>query len=404
MVAELLDYSTPVPERVLIAGLSARAVAESAARAGYAVTALDAFGDLDQHPAVRALAVERDFGRSFSPHHLAMAARSLDAAAVVYLSSFENHPGALVRLGAGRQLWGNPPEAVRRVRNPRLLTTALRRRGLSAPDCHLTPDLLRHGSAPFLLKPLASGGGHRIRPWSAGTPIPRGCYIQAVVSGTPASIVFAAAGGRAVPLGVSRQLIGEAAFGSDGFKYCGSILAAAGDAQFAMDHALVARACELGQAVAAEFGLVGVNGVDFVARDGVPFAVEVNPRWSASMELVERAYGLSVFAAHAASCTNGRLPAFDLQRARERPGAVGKAVVFARRDVTIGDTRPWLEDDTVRDVPREGERIRAGRPVCTVFATGADGAACRANLVVRAERVYNRLTAWDRPSVTPPAW
>jgi hypothetical protein len=42
-------------------------------------------------------------------------------------------------------------------------------------------------------------------------------------------------------------------------------------------------------------------------------------------------------------------------------GAVGKAVVFARRDVTIGDTERWLADATVRDVPHPGERIRAGR-------------------------------------------
>ena len=40
--------------RLLIAGISTRAAAESAARAGFEVTAIDAFGDLDQHPGVRA--------------------------------------------------------------------------------------------------------------------------------------------------------------------------------------------------------------------------------------------------------------------------------------------------------------------------------------------------------------
>ena len=85
--------------------------------------------------------------------------------------------------------------------------------------------------------------------------------------------------------------------------------------------------------------MVGVNGIDFVARDASLYAIEVNPRWSASMELVERAYGLSMFGAHAAACTAGALPAFDLARARRRAGAIGKAVVFARRDVVTGDTR-----------------------------------------------------------------
>ena len=105
-------------------------------------------------------------------------------------------------------------------------------------------------------------------------------------------------------------------------------------------------ASALASAVTEEFGLVGVNGIDFVVRDGVPYAIEVNPRWCASMELVERAYGFSVFDAHASACTAGALPDFDL---REPPGAgwkgpaaFGKAVVYARRDVAVGDTRAWL--------------------------------------------------------------
>ena len=46
---------------VLVAGLSTRAAAESAGRAGFRVTAIDAFGDLDQHPTVAALKLERKF-------------------------------------------------------------------------------------------------------------------------------------------------------------------------------------------------------------------------------------------------------------------------------------------------------------------------------------------------------
>jgi predicted ATP-grasp superfamily ATP-dependent carboligase len=75
---------------------------------------------------------------------------------------------------------------------------------------------------------------------------------------------------------------------------------------------------------------------------------------------------------------------------------VGKAIVFARRDVVAGDTRDWLGDATVRDVPWPGERILRDRPVCTVFAEGRDAAACHAALVRRAERIYEQLAAWER--------
>jgi len=92
-----------------------------------------------------------------------------------------------------------------------------------------------------------------------------------------------------------------------------------------------------------------------------------------------------------------------LIRGRPEKGAVGKAVVFARRDVTVGETRTWLEEGLkdglgarIRDVPRPGERIRAGRPVCTVFAAGHDGETCHAALVRRAESVYAQLVTWER--------
>ena len=201
------------------------------------------------------------------------------------------------------------------------------------------------------------------------------------MDGTPGSVVFVAAGGHVVPLGITRQLVGEHAFGAEGYRYCGNILEVASDGAPAREAALaplVDRAFALATVVAEEFGLVGVNGIDFITRDGAPCAIEVNPRWCASMELVERAYDLSVFAAHASACASGRLPEFDLVRARRGARAVGKAILYARRDVVVDDTETWrTKDDEVRDIPRAGEHISAGRPVCTVFATGRDAATAR---------------------------
>jgi predicted ATP-grasp superfamily ATP-dependent carboligase len=376
--------------RVLIVGVSARAAAESAARAGFAVTAIDAFGDLDQHPSVQAHPLEGNF----SPDAASRLAATIESEAVAYLANYENHPDAVVRLAQGRALWGNAPDVLERVRDPLLLTQRLRRRGFAVPEVSVESQIPNPKSLDsvlkWLVKPRASGGGHRVRLWRRGSRVPRGCYLQEFIEGTPGSVVFVAAGGRAVPLGVSRQLIGEEPFGASGYRYCGNMLVAAGE-----DDAVVAAACALAGAVCEEFGLVGVNGIDFVAKQSVPYAIEVNPRWCASMELVERAFGLSVFGAHAAACRDGLLPDFDLASARRMIGVVGKAVVFARHDVVVGDTRAWLAEGTsgdVRDVPHPGARIGAGRPVCTVFATARDEAECHASLVRQAERVYTQLT------------
>jgi uncharacterized protein len=400
------------PVNLVIAGVSTRAAAESAARAGFAVTAIDAFGDLDHHPSVKVLALTH----TFTARTAALAAQSIDCDAVVYLSNFENHPNAISALAQGHTVWGNSPAIVRRVRDPLMLAAALRGRGFSVPQVRLKPDTTYVDDGGFsrtmiddkirlkpdptftgrwLVKPLASGGGQRIQLWDRATIPPRGCYLQEFIDGPSGSVVFVAAGGRAVPLGISRQLVGEPAFGAEGYRYCGSILAAAEDPQFEHESALMDAASALARAVAEEFDLIGVNGIDFVGRAGIPYPIEVNPRWCASMELVERAYGLSVFEAHASACAAGLLQEFDVVAARRQRGAVGKAVVYARQDVTVGETRTWLtEFENIHDIPQPGSRIPLGAPVCTIFADGRDGLTCHDALVQCAGRVYAHLEAW----------
>jgi predicted ATP-grasp superfamily ATP-dependent carboligase len=381
---------------VLIAGVSTRAAAESAAAAGFAVTAIDGFGDLDQHPTVRVISL----GADFTPRRAARAAASIECDAAVYLASFENHPGAIDALDAHCVLWGNSAEVVRRVRDPLILADVLRRRGFAVPDVRLADDA--EGQAVpadvdgqrWLVKPIASGGGTRIHPWRHSAPPPGRYYRQEFIDGPAGSVAFVAAGNRAIPLGISRQIVGDDLFGATGYQYCGSILGSAGDPQFARDETLAAAADALAQAVCEEFGLVGLNGIDFIARDGVPHTIEVNPRWSASMELAERAYGVSILGVHAAACSRGALPDFDVATARRRAGAIGKAIVFARGDLVVGDTSAWRDTDAVRDIPHRGDRIIGGHPVCTVFAAAADAAACHDALAARAARVYSWLDAW----------
>jgi len=360
-------------------------MAESAALAGHAVWSLDAFGDLDQHPGVRALSLPRDVGVPFTVGAVVRAAESIESDVVAYLSPFENHPGAVERLARGRTLWGNGASVLRRVREPGMVSRAA---SVSNSD-------------RWLAKPRASGGGHGIEWWSPGSPVPPGSHVEPFIDGEPGSIIFVAAGRDLTPLGLTRQLVGDVSFGATGFRYCGSILLVIPSRQ-ASDRdrpdrglcQLLDSAVNVARRVVAEFDLVGVNCIDFIARDDVAIPIEINPRWSASMELVERAHGISVFGVHAAACARGELPTFDLAHAHSGTTVSGKAILFARHDVTCGDTTAWLGDDSVRDVPHPGEHIPIGRPVCTIFATGAHADGCYAGLVARANRVYETLESW----------
>ncbi|MGH7703459.1 MAG: ATP-grasp domain-containing protein [Gemmatimonadales bacterium] len=358
--------------------------------------ALDAYGDLDQQRLAKSVSLRRDLGLRYTAGTIARVSRRFECDGVVYLSGLENHPEAVRQLAEGRRLWGNPPEVLRLVRRPEVLAHALRRRGFVVPALGPTsPVGARSRSHRWLLKPRRSGGGHGIGSWTEGRRVPRSDYVQERISGVPGSVIFAADGARAIPIGFSRQLVGDRSFGVSGFRYAGSILAGATDPQLPEHDRLYARAVALAQVVTEEFHLVGVNGLDFIARDGVPYPLEVNPRYSASMELAERAYGLPIFALHMQSVA-GALPAIDHFALRRTPGAFGKAVVYARRTLVLGDTAHWLDDDRVRDVPHPGERIGAGQPICTVFASGPDSASCYAGLRAQAARIYRELATARR--------
>ena len=380
--------------RVLVAGVSTRAAAASAAEAGYDVVAIDGYADRDQHQRVHALSLPRDAGVPFSAAAAAAAARQFDTDAAAYLSNFENDLDAVAVLGTSRSLWGNPHDVLRRARDPFIVARLFDDHGIPTARVRTHPGE-PNDPTHWLHKPLASGGGHGIRPWTTGA-VGRRHYLQERIDGTAGSVVFVAAEGRAVTMGISRQLIGDARFGVSGYRYCGNILAPASQHLVWGGDTLTAAVDRLAAIAAAELLLVGVNGIDFVARDEIPYPIEINPRWTASMELIERACGVNVFAAHAMACSARRLP--DAMPAV--PGAVGKAVVFARADSVVGDTDAWLADPDIRDVPHSGHVARAGTPVCSVFAAAPDAAECELELVRRAERIYRDLEDWSRTLAT----
>jgi uncharacterized protein len=368
---------------VLVVGVTTRALAISAARAGYRVSAIDAFGDMDLRAVAEVIGLDRVGVRQFDPDFAAELGASVAADFVAYTSNLENHPAAVSRLGRSGRLLGNPPEVLLRVRNPIELTRALRRAGFQVPRARVSAPVRERRGIRWLLKSRRSGGGHGVSLWRSGSRISRSQYLQERISGIPGSIVFAADGRDAVALGLSRQLVGRPGFGAGRFRYCGNLLASAAQPLFPRQRQLEETAVRLMKVVSREFRLVGLNGIDFIARRGVPYPIEVNPRYSASMELVEAAHGISLFQVHADAC-GGCLPP-----SLPKPAAVhGKAVVFARRDLRVGATSGWLSQPAYADIPHPGEAIASGRPICTLRAVASKSDVCLRLLEAGAARVY----------------
>jgi len=370
------------PGSVLIVGVSTRALAESASRAGYSCVSVDAFGDLDQKSRAENVGLSRDLGRRYSAAAAVAIGRRSAAASAAYVANLENHPAAVRRLALGRHLLGNTPATLVRARDPVAVAEVVQRAGGRVP-LTLLPGQARQALAGvrWLRKPRRGGGGSGVDEWKPGAPLGPHELVQERIEGVLASAAFVADGQRAVLLGMSAGLAGDPAFGARGYRYCGSLY------PFSADRALLDRMSAIAGAVTEAFGLVGLNGIDFVLREGEPYVLEINPRYSASMELIERGGRLSVFEAHVAAC-GGALPSAG---AAPIPEVLGKAILYAKRDVSVGDSGRWLLRDDVRDVPFPGERIRRGHAVCTVFARGADSVTCYGRLVAAALALEQEL-------------
>jgi predicted ATP-grasp superfamily ATP-dependent carboligase len=248
--------------------------------------------------------------------------------------------------------------------------------------------LPRDGS--WLVKPLDSGGGLGIFPLLGGHPLPGWpSYYQERIDGPSFSALLLGHRAGATLLGVTRQWIGRP--GSP-FAYRGSV----GPWPLPLD---ALRRCQaLGQALTESFGLIGLFGVDFILRDDQPMPVEVNPRYTASTELLELALGRAFLADHRAACDpNCSDPDPPAPPSRTpRADLIGKAILFADSPCIIPDMIPlppgggdWFDVPHVADLPGPGSRFRPGDPVLTVFATGPTSAVVRV-------RLESELARWKK--------
>lgn len=383
--------------RVLLLGVSTRALADSAADGGQDIVAVDYFADRDQARLVESHALQRDLGLPLSAEGLRQAARLMKADAVAYSAGLENHPEIVEDLAGERLLLGNGHDVLREVRDWGTLREFCREAGIPYPVTLLPGEERRaFAGGRWLTKPVRSGGGHGIRPWD-GKPLDESHILQTEVEGRSASVAFVANGSESRVVGLAEQLVGCGEFGASGFVWTGNIVPL--DLTLSDGGVLLRGVEEMVALLTRRFRLRGVNGVDFIvgtdSRGALrPYLLEINPRFSASMELVERAYGIRMFSLHLEGLA-GWLPEFSVG-GRLREGFFGKAIVYARQTVTVGCTDRWMEQG-IRDVPLSGQRIEAGHPVCTVFAEGRDRQECFDGLLLQAAARYREIECeWEK--------
>ena len=143
-----------------------------------------------------------------------------------------------------------------------------------------------------------------------------------------------------------------------------------------------------------EFGLVGLFGVDFVFDGHRLWTIEVNPRYTAAVEVVERAQHIHAIDWHVEDRDNGP---FSPSLLNNGSAYHGKAILFAKQETTISDefTRWALAQPDLADIPQAGTPLLTGQPVLTLFAAAESSGLILAALKRRMADLEHRIECFD---------
>lgn len=338
---------------VIVAAVSARALAAAARRAGRRPAAIDLFGDEDTRrfaaPCVRlpSAMLRMDAGALLD----ALARPDLREVPLVYGSGFEDAPPLLARIAEDRTVAGNPADLVARVKDPFAFAALLDRLGIPHPP---VARALAGPADGYLLKRIGGSGGSHVAV-AAGAVAPPGWYFQRRVGGAPVSVLFLADGRRSIIVGISRQWASPAA--GTPYRYGG------GAAPLRLPRTLNGSLCGMVTRLVEALGLVGLNSADFLVAGPAVHLLEVNPRPGASLDVFDRPPMPPLFGLHLEACA-GRLP----KRLPTLWGCRAAVVHYATDPIDIGEHVRW--PDWTADRPAVPARIDGGQPVVTVLADG----------------------------------
>lgn len=367
---------------LIVVGASARAACFSATRAGCRPYWIDQFGDADLRAAFPGAVVPaNDY-----PSGFVAALAAAPVAPLIYTGALENHPRVLEHMALSHTLLGNSAATCALSRDPLRLGSVLRAAGIAFPPSRM--DGVAPATGRWLQKSLRSGGGLGITRAAAGARLAPGHYWQQHVAGEAQSAVYVADAGQATLLGVTRQLVGWPAFHAPEFSYCGSL------GPLAPVPELHDQWRTLGNVLARALDLRGLFGVDAVVAGGRVTVIEVNPRYTASVEVLEAALGIAAVGLHLAAwgqALGGPTTRTDSGEAGGR--FVGKAILFAPRDLEFksGAVVAGAGGAVFADIPAPGAPVAAGAPILSVLCRADDAAECESLLRRAAADVYRVL-------------
>ncbi|WP_455277579.1 ATP-grasp domain-containing protein [[Eubacterium] cellulosolvens] len=391
--------------KFLVLGLvDVASITQSANKAGHSVFTLDLFGDLDTRKySKKSLSILKEYGRNpikdlELPDKFLNLAKKLikenNIDAILLASGLDDEGQLLQSLHDLVPILGNEPAKIEKVRNRHHFFNELRKLKIQFPETKFVNNLhegllaSRDIGFPLVIKPTKGYGGIGIRMCEERKDLQDFLndkpddewIIQEFIAGTPASVSIIADGSNSKILTLNEQLLKVEEFGQkEEFRFTGNIV------PLEATEDLLQRCEELTNKIVSKFELKGSNGIDLIITDRSDEIniIEVNPRFQATLECIERYLGVNLVDLHLKACNQEELPT-NLNKPQSK--FVGRGILYSKSNIKTPNLTKF---DFTRDIPNPGLEIPEGEPICSVITDSSSREKCLQEMKKSAKMIYD---------------
>ena len=371
-----------------VVGFSARAAAQSAKRQGFEVVAVDLCADRDL------LADCRAHYRLDDPNWPEVLNSDYPDASLLLTGGMEHRSKWVDRCHMDSDRAGATGAQLRSMRTLANWEEWAASSELGWPRTVSAENLISFSmesmrSSKWLVKNLESGGGMATIDFE-GYGLPQNLdsiYLQQRMPGETIGVTFLSSQFSSTFIGATSSWPPESNATDKRYVYRGSY------GPIPLSKSNIDKLQRFAAITGRESGLLGVWQADFLLHEGELTLLEINPRWSASMDLLDIVLDMRLVEKHDTS-VRGMMTssAMDQLASRTSKAALsspehmlGKLIVYADQPCIIGNrqsefwwSKKWNMDlscelDRCRfaDIPTSGSSIPAGGPILTVMASGS---------------------------------
>lgn len=383
-------------KKVLISGFNARPLSKSLYNANYEVYAVDFFGDSDLFPYIKdALIITKELKNNFQKLKLIYS----DVLTDLTLQMIEKHPhldyliiasglddniigrekifNKIKKLNRPIRYLGNNNAQIIKSRDILSINSLLDNMGYKVPKTlAFNYDLIDNNliNYPIILKKKQSSGGLNIFKINSKTQLLNiikeneefekesgNWLLQEYIDGIDVSCTTISNNVDIKIVSINEQLIGKEFLNAPSkFIYCGNIVPA--DLNYSLQYKIQ----EICLKLVRHLKLIGINGFDFVLKEGCTYLMEINPRIPGSINAAEFALNRNLLDEHINCCLNPDKP-IKISNLEISANFVSKFIYFAPKLISHQKIEKLKRIKNVEDVPAPGKDIQPYEPLCSIL-------------------------------------